>query len=162
MSIGIHLRLDIRTNYLPSTPNITMKLCEKMKVFCSSPARKLPRRRRAKKFRFFAPLPNDIWSWRKIASTEVQLWLITYWQSLTISNLILSPNYVVVWPTWSIFSFKNKIRSKHHLCKNVAIHLTLKWPAHFWTFSSKSPYHTEKKLSEQNCSTQCVYESKHI
>ena len=84
-------------------------------IFSASPARKLIRRRRAKKFRFFAPLHNDIWSWRKIANTEAQLWLITYWQSLTISNLILSPNYVVVWPTWSIFSFNNKMGSKHNL-----------------------------------------------
>ena len=56
-----------------------------------------------------------IWGWRKVASTEVQLWLSTYWQPLTISNLILSPNYVLVWPTWSIFSFKNKMGSKHNL-----------------------------------------------
>ena len=49
---------------------------------------------------FFAELHADNWSWRKVASTEVQLWLSTYWQPLTISNLILSPKCVLVWPTF--------------------------------------------------------------
>ena len=69
-----------------------------------------------KKLALFAELHADNWSWRKVASTDVQLWLSTYWQPLTISNLIFSPNYVPVWPTWSIFSFKNKMGSEHNLC----------------------------------------------
>ena len=57
--MGTHLRLDIRTSYLPSTPNIIMKWCKKTKVFCSSPAKKAPRRRRAKNApnAFFSPSP---------------------------------------------------------------------------------------------------------
>ena len=38
-----------------------------------------------------------------------------YWHPLTLSNLILSPKCVLVCGSWSIFSFKNRIASKHIL-----------------------------------------------
>ena len=38
MSIGTQSKLDFRTSYLPSTPIIGMKFCEKSQVFENSPA----------------------------------------------------------------------------------------------------------------------------
>ena len=37
MSIGTHLRLDIRTSYLPSTPIVGLKFFEKRQLFANLP-----------------------------------------------------------------------------------------------------------------------------
>ena len=50
-------------------------------------------------FHFLQELRFNIWGWRKIGNMEIQPEIITYWHPLTLSNLILSPNYVVVTDT---------------------------------------------------------------
>ena len=65
------------------------------------------------------------------------------WQALIVPNIILWPKYVVVWPTWSIFSFKNKIGSKYNLFRlqkfSTKIFKFQKFGTKLWTFKNLAP-----------------------